>query len=188
MVRVLHVGIATPLWGHIVGLHALGTQAPGRTTISRLPDTAARHADRHVPAVARIDHHGMDARRVVAASEPFAALRAIPQCTVEYPCVATILRTKEPTGNCAGPQDAQLIRAAGFERPNLLKRPGRRAGRGRARIVRAVTGMRLVRWLRRVNGDRALFPIGHARAPAMQFHAEVAKIERGIQRSVARIR
>jgi hypothetical protein len=43
----------------------------------------------------------------------------------------------------------------------------------------------LVGGLWRVDRHRAFFPIVHASAPAMQLHAEMAEIERRIQRSVS---
>ncbi|MNP02824.1 hypothetical protein D3C76_946860 [compost metagenome] len=121
----------------------------------------------------------MDARPVVAAAEPAGALGAVPQWAIQFPAVAAVSAAEQPAWDGPRPKHAGLGGAAGFQAPDLLQAPGRRRGLALLRLGQRVG-------LRRVDRHRALLPfLPYPLAP--QFHAKVAKVERGIQGFVARV-
>lgn len=89
-VRILDIGIATLVGRHVSGAHALGTVFPVRAVVFADPDAAAGDAEDDAAAVARVDGDGVDARVIVAAAEPFPALREIPEGANELPVLAVV--------------------------------------------------------------------------------------------------
>ncbi len=109
---VLHVRVAAHIWGQEGGEHAVGAASPGRACVVRLPHAAARDADPHDPAVARIDADGMDRRPLRAAAHPLLALGIVPQGANQLPVQAVVARAEEPARNGPTPQKSLLVRAA----------------------------------------------------------------------------
>ncbi|MCY1424715.1 hypothetical protein D9M71_404750 [compost metagenome] len=121
----------------------------------------------------------MDARPVVAATEPAGALGTVPQRTVQLPAVAAVGAAEQPAGNGPGPEHAGLVHPAGLQAPDLLEAPGRLRGVAFLRL-----GQRL--GLRRIGRHGAFLPVLPCPL-APQLDAEVAEVERGIQAAVARV-
>src|SRR6185369_314719 len=137
------------------------------------PDAAAGDAEDHRAAVARVDEDAVDAGVVVAAAEPFAPFAAVPQVFDQPPARAAVVGAEEAAGDGAGPDSAGLVCPAGGEAPDQLEVPGRG-------VVAAIG-------LGRVRGCGELLPGGACVVAAMQLAAEVAEVEGGVDRAVARI-
>ena len=121
----------------------------------------------------------MNAGEIGAAAEPFLALLVVPQRAHELPARPAVGRAKEPAGNGAAPEDAGLLSAAGFERPDLHCRPRDRLAPG--------VGVGRAFGLFRIGRRRALLPGAVGRRP-VHLDAEVAVIESGVEAVIALIR
>jgi hypothetical protein len=100
----------------------------------------------------------------------------LPQAFDERPAVAAVSRMEQAAGDRAAPELTVALRR--FERPDFHDVP-RDRGVAHRIDVDDVLG------LRRVGGDRPLFPARAAVARAFHLGAEVAHVLRGVQRAVA---
>ena len=77
--RILHFKRARLFGRHIGGDQAIAAQKPALAVIAGIPDAAAGNRHEQLLRVARVGRDGMDAGVVIAAAEPFGALRHVPQ-------------------------------------------------------------------------------------------------------------
>src|SRR5690606_33219478 len=121
-VRVLDVRVLGALRRHVGGAHATGAVVPAGALVLAVPDAATGHRQGQVPAVARVDADGVDARLVVTAAEPVGPLRALPEAVHQFPGTAPVARLEQATGNGAGPEHAELVGASRLQAPDHLHR------------------------------------------------------------------
>ena len=113
----------------------------------------------------------MDARPVVTAAEPLGALRLVPERADQLPRITAIVRAEESARERAGPETSGLVSATRFETPDLFQRR-RIAGLDRDVLERR---------------HPAFLPGTTSIGGSVELHAEVAKVERGVDGAVTRI-
>ena len=113
----------------------------------------------------------MDARLVIDHAHPALALRLVPQTPVQRPGLAPVAAVEEAARYGAGPQRAWLVGVGDLQRPDQLQ-----AGRVGFVGVNPCVG-----------GGRDLGPARPAVVAALELDAEMAVVERRIDRPVARV-
>src|SRR5688572_31379190 len=106
----------------------------------------------------------MNARPVVTAAEPLRAFGLVPQRADEAPRISAIVGAEKPAWQRAGPQASRLVRTPGLEAPDLFQ------GRRIAGFDRDVLERRHCTFL----------PAASAITGAVELHAKVTKVERGV--------
>ena len=104
-------------------------QGPVRAVVAGHPGAAATDADQQLVGPGRVRADRVDARRVVAAAEPFGAAGLVPQWLVQLPRFAAIDRAEQAAGQGAGPDRVARCTTASLNRPDLDQLPGHATGR-----------------------------------------------------------
>src|SRR4028119_1730850 len=86
------------------GTRAHAGAAPPPDALLAPPGPTAGDADQEAAGIPRIDADGVDARDVVAAAEPLAAGRVVPERPVELPGGAAVLGQEEAAGKGTAPE------------------------------------------------------------------------------------
>ena len=107
--RVLHVRVVGLLGRHVRGLHAPGLRRPRRAIVAGDPDAAATDAHQQLAGASRMRADRVDARHVVAATEPLAAAGLVPQRLVQLPARTAVVGAEQAAGQGAGPDHAGLL-------------------------------------------------------------------------------
>src|SRR5262249_30317872 len=130
--------------------------------------------------IARIDTDRMNAGGVIAATEPSLALGRVPQGPHQFPALAPVAGAKEPARKRPAPDEPRFRWPAGRQCPQLERGPGNGPSHG-IDVVHALG-------LLGVGGSLTGLPRLAEPPGAMQFHPEMAMLERGKDMAIARVR